>query len=626
MHVNARNLVAVAVLAALAPAQTFTTRHFDEVVPLQLDATRVVLLHVDEASTAQALAAAGLDATSSRALPLPQVRLVALPAGADPAPVLAALATRALAAPVFVGRHGAAVIPTDEVLVRFHAGVPVAEQRRVLAAVGAQALAGPGWANLPDAWKLRFDVRDGAEALALANALADRADTRWANPNWIIGGRSDLTPTDPLFGDSWALHNSGQFGGVPDEDMDAPEAWDVELGDADVIVAVLDVGVEQDHPDIAQVPGEDFVFEGSGGDAFNACDNHGTAVAGCISGILDNGLGGTGAAPGCRVASARAFAADTFWCDGSWWTYIESTAEALAWADSIGARVSNNSNFYGFQDSSIVDAYAATRDAGMVHFASAGNFAVAFVEYPASLPTVMAVSATDNTGALGWFSSWGAGLDLSAPGVDVVSTDRTGGDGYYAEDYGFVSGTSFSSPFCAAAAALVVSRNPYLSAEQVESILLGSAVDHGAPGHDTVFGAGVVNLAAALAATPADPWTDLAGGIAGVAGIPQLVGSGSLLPASLGTLQLSDAVPGKVGLMFIALTSVPAPFKGGTLLATPVLLLIPVATNGSGEFLLSFTWPLDVPSDLGLHFQVALPDTAAIKDVSLSNGLKATTP
>jgi len=620
--------------AATTSAQTYSTRHYDKLVPLALDATRIAVLSRDAgAPLAAALAAHGIASDALRAIPLGGGALVTVPAGRSPTEVVAAIASDAsqlFAAPVFLDSLGGPIIPTAGILLRFKADVGVVAQLAVLdalsAATGARVAIGPGWAGLEHAYKLSLPTRDGFEVLDIANALAGRPEVRFATPNWIITGSSDLQPTDPLFADSWALDNSGQTGGTPDEDMDAAEAWDITTGDADVIVAVLDVGVQQDHPDIAQMPGEDFVLEASGGGPFNACDNHGTVVAGCISAIISNGLGSVGVAPGCRVVSARTFSSDTFYCDGSWYTYISSTAEALAWAESIGARVSNNSNFYGFTDASIEDAYADTRAAGMVHFASAGNFAVSFVEYPASLPDVLAVSATDQDGSLAWFSSWGTSLDLSAPGLDVISTDRTGGDGYYPGDHGLVSGTSFSAPFCAAVAALVISRNPWLSSEQVENILLESAIDHGVIGYDDVFGWGVVNAQAALLDTPADPWNNLGSGLAGIAGAPSLSGTGGLFVGTQGALLLSNAAPSALSLLFVALSGTPSPFKCGTLVPVPFVTSFTLATSPSGAIPLGWaSWPAGL-SGLSLYFQYAIQDAGAICGAALSNALRADVP
>jgi len=290
-------------------------------------------------------------------------------------------------------------------------------------------------------------------------------------------------------------------------DMRGYAAWDLTQGDPDVLVLIIDTGVEQDHPDISQVPGMDFTTDGGDGGPVNMCDDHGTAVAGCVSATIDNSLGISGIAPGCRVLSARTFIS-TLDCSGSWNADYAWTVDALAWGETQGARVSNNSNYYGGSSSAITATYASTRDNGMVHFASAGNDNDPFVSYPASLPTVQAIAALNRNGNKASFSNYGSQLAFSAPGEDIYSTDRTGSDGYYSGDYGYVDGTSFASPYSAGVAALVISQEPGLTAEEVEDRLKCTCRDLGTFGFDDTFGYGFVDAHAALLAESGDPDLD----------------------------------------------------------------------------------------------------------------------
>ena len=121
-------------------------------------------------------------------------------------------------------------------------------------------------------------------------------------------------------------------------------------------------------------------------------------------------------------------------------------------------------------------------------------------------------------------------------------------------------------------------------------------------------------------------WTNLGGGLAGVSGVPQLVGTGTLVAGSAGSLALSSARPSAPALLFASLTSVPAPFKGGVLVALPPVLTMPLATNAGGALTLPFTWPSGVPSATSLYFQYVVQDPASVKGASLSNALKAVTP
>jgi hypothetical protein len=280
-------------------------------------------------------------------------------------------------------------------------------------------------------------------------------------------------------------------------DMDGDQAWDITTGSASIKVLVLDVGTEQTHPDINQLPGADFTGEGGGGGPVNICDNHGTAVSGCVSAIINNTIGVVGSAPGCPVLSARPFISNLA-CNGSWSTNISWTVDALDWGETQGARVSNNSNYYGFTSSSIESKYASTYANGMVHFASAGNDGAGSVSYPSSLPTVNAIAALAPTGFKASFSNFGPQLSLSAPGTSVYSTDRTSSAGYVSGDYVVVQGTSFASPYTAGVAALVLSAEPGLTAPQVEHKLWCTAMDLGAAGFDNTYGYGFVNAYNAL--------------------------------------------------------------------------------------------------------------------------------
>lgn len=358
------------------------------------------------------------------------------------------------------------------------------------------------WANMPGAYRVSADTRNGIDVLDAANALAQTPGVLWAEPDMIFTGRGSLFPNDTFFTSCWGLHNTGQSGGQPDFDMDCPEAWDITTGDPSIIVVVIDNGVDPTHPDINQITGEDFTNDVDlNGAPVNACDEHGTAVAGCVSGIINNSLGVVGSAPGCTVASARPFVSNQP-CDGSWSSSSSWTVDALAWAESIGARVTNNSNGYGFTSSAIASKYSSTRANGMVHFASAGNNASTTITYPSSLSTVNSVLALNRNGDRANFSNWGIGAAFSAPGESITTTDRQGAEGYVSGDYVMVNGTSFASPYTAGVAALLLSVNPAMTASEVEQAIQDGATDLGSPGYDTDYGWGIVNARATLSRIP----------------------------------------------------------------------------------------------------------------------------
>lgn len=363
----------------------------------------------------------------------------------------------------------------------------------------------------PDTFTLRVDATDGQDVLALANQMTSDPRILWAEPDVTFTGRGALIPNDPDFGNLWGIRNTGQFTGAQaDFDMDGDEAWDITTGDNSIITVIIDTGAQQDHPDINQRAGIDTTSDNGNGGPVNGFDNHGTPVASCVSSIINNNTGVVGIAPNTRSASARTFISIN--SSGSWTSNSSWTVDTLNWATSIGARVTNNSNSYGFTSAAVENAYASTRSSGMVHFASAGNDNSLTIAYPSSLSTVVSVAASALDGDLASFSNRGLGIGITAPGSSIFASDRTGSDGYGGGDTAIVSGTSFASPYTAGVAALVLSVNPSLSAQAVEDILFGSAVDLGSSGYDTTYGWGHVNAhAAVLLAQEDDCQADLSG-------------------------------------------------------------------------------------------------------------------
>lgn len=404
--------------------------------------------------------------------------------------------------PVFVDDLGGPLVVTRDLLIGFNPGVRQDQIDEIIALVDAGALVNKDWTGMPGVYRMRSQSRSGMDVLDVANQLAQMDGVAFAEPDMMFTGRGEFFPNDPGFGNCWGIHNTGQFGGVVDRDMDGPEAWDITIGDPSIKVLIIDTGMQQNHPDINQVTGADLTSEGPGdGGPVNSFDNHGTAVGGCVSATINNSLGTVGIAPGCKSASARTFISIN--SSGNWDSVSSWTVDALAFGESIGARVSNNSNYYGFTSSAIAMKYSTTRSNGMVHFSSAGNNGGTFIGYPASLSTVNAVAALQPNGTLAGFSDSGIGLDFSAPGTSVYSTDRTGSNGYGSGDYVFVQGTSFASPYTAGVAALVFSKNSIQTAAEVETILQNSSFDLGSAGYDTTYGWGFVNAQAALNITPA---------------------------------------------------------------------------------------------------------------------------
>jgi len=488
-----------------AIAQNYNLYHFADAVPIKLDQSSIAILTgVLDPIAIESFADLGINVTNVESFAIPGWQLLDIELNDTDVPALEDALNRIarakqfdFVAPVFFDNFGGPLIPTRDILLRFDPSLEDAQQDQILAEANVGNILDRNWANMSGAFRIRSHSNNGLVVLEQANALARRPEIRWAEPDMIFTGRGHHIPNDPGFPNCWGLHNTGQFGGTPDMDMDAPEAWDITTGDESIIVVIIDTGVQQNHPDIHQIEGADFTGQGFNGGPINACDNHGTPVAGCVSATIDNNLGTVGVAPGCVSASARTFISNLS-CDGSWTSQVSWTVNALAWAESNGARVTNNSNGYGFFSSAIEDQYDSTHHNGIVHFASAGNNSSSSITFPASHSSVNAIAALNQDGNLTSFSNFGNGLAFSAPGIDIYTTDRTGNAGWINGDYVFAWGTSFASPYSAGVAALILSFDSSLSAFGVEQIMQESSVDLGAPGFDATFGWGFVNAHQAI--------------------------------------------------------------------------------------------------------------------------------
>jgi type VII secretion-associated serine protease mycosin len=261
-------------------------------------------------------------------------------------------------------------------------------------------------------------------------------------------------------------------------------AWDVSKGSG-VTVAVIDTGVDLNHPDLAGrlVAGRDI----ANNDATPQDDvGHGTMVAGIIAADRNNHRGVAGVAPLANIMPIKVLGGDGSGDD-------TDIAAGIDWARTHGADVINLSLGGPSTDVVLQQAVADAIAAGIVVVAAAGNDGAETVGYPASYPGVIAVSASTHTGALAAFSSYGARVDLAAPGLDITSTALGSSEAYDVE-----SGTSFSSPIVAGIAALVRAHNPGFTAAQTRSRLLDTARDAGPPGVDRAFGHGMVDALAAV--------------------------------------------------------------------------------------------------------------------------------
>lgn len=241
---------------------------------------------------------------------------------------------------------------------------------------------------------------------------------------------TSITPNDPQWPQQWGLAQ-----------VDAPQAWALAPSRRQVVVAVVDSGVDPTQADLqgALVPGADFA-DGSG--STDDQYGHGTMVAGVIAARGDNGQGVAGACWTCLIMPIKVLGADGTGTGSS-------IAAGIRYAADNGAQVINLSVILNEADSDVESAIAYAESRGVLVVAAAGNSGAADATYPASYPGVVSVAATDQTGQLYPWSTRGTWVTLAAPGCDV--TTALGGA------YGAFCGTSAASPLVAGIAALALS-------------------------------------------------------------------------------------------------------------------------------------------------------------------------
>jgi len=388
--------------------------------------------------------------------------------------------------PVFLSNDNLPYIPTQHLMARVAADVNPIEAEQLLQKLGSIE---KNYSGIDNLYRVSTTLTSGLEILDIANELAAMAMFEFVESDAISWTNSYYIPNDPEFSQQWGLNQSNNH------DMDAVEAWDITFGNEDVTVVILDSGIDQNHTDINQLPGETFTGASENGDPSNSCDNHGTAVAGCVSAIIDNKSGVAGVAPYCTVRAGKIFNELSIFgfCLGFLEFQDSWAVNGITWAADVGAKVTNSSWGGGSPSASISTAFNETRTQGVLHIAAAGNDGTTTIGWPANLGSVNAVAAMASNGTLATFSTSGNGLFISAPGASIRTTDRMGGDGYGTGNTTTIDGTSFASPYVAGVAALVLSMDNSLSPDDVENVLATTAIDYGSTGYDTTYGHGFVN-------------------------------------------------------------------------------------------------------------------------------------
>jgi subtilisin family serine protease len=326
-----------------------------------------------------------------------------------------------------------------------------------------------------------FTLAKGVDAADVVDAFA--TDSHIELAELYSAPELYYTPNDPDIGEQWHL-----------DKIDAYEAWDVVRGDTTrhAVIGIIDTGVYWNHPDLAANifvnPLEDVnhngIFDSEDNDGIDSDSNgfvddvigwdfgnndnnpaegqpiHGTAVAGCASEVTDNNVGGAGIGFAARIMPVKA--------SRNAESYLPFAYQAILYAAENGAGIINcswGSPTYSQTEQNII---YALMNSGIMLVAGAGGSADTARIYPAAYEGVLAVGATDQNDYLGNFTTYGAWVDVCAPGVNIQST-------WGQSNYATLSGTSFSAPLVCGLAALILAWMPDLSVGQVESLIVASA-------------------------------------------------------------------------------------------------------------------------------------------------------
>ncbi|CAN5466772.1 hypothetical protein BH20ACI1_BH20ACI1_04530 [soil metagenome] len=391
-----------------------------------------------------------------------------------------------------------------EVLVKFRPDVSLTEIKKIVGKNNDRIedifQQEKGWFSIDD-----LDNRDMETVAAQYRAMSDIVDYAEPNNEIKLDDPTDfsapakfssedtpnpLMPNDPMFNEQWALNNAGQGGGKEKADIRAILAWAKNQGSSDVVVAVLDSGVDYTHPDLVanmwfrpdNIPQYKDDELGTFNDlrGFNAADNqsdpmddngHGTHCAGIVGAEGDNDEGIAGINWRVQIMPLK------FMGRGGFGT-TKDAIEAINYAidrkqKGVNVRVINASWGSTQNSKALEDAIRAAGEAGILFVAAAGNNGTSNdsrPHYPSNydLPNVISVAALDRTDQLASFSNFGIKtVHIAAPGKDILST-------WLGDKYREASGTSMATPYVAGTAALILASEPKLSVEKLRERILSS--------------------------------------------------------------------------------------------------------------------------------------------------------
>jgi len=340
---------------------------------------------------------------------------------------------------------------------------------------------------------------NGTDVLSAIIAYESNPDVLYAEPDYVLSIIPDQTgsiinevnsatilslPNDSDFSYQWGFHNTGQAGGSPGADINAPAAWDISTGSNSVVVAVIDTGVLYTHSDLSsniwnntdELPGNGidddhngYIDDVRGWNFVNSSNNpvddqeHGTHVSGTIGAVGNNAIGVAGVNWQVKIMPLKAF--DQYG-QGS----TSDAILAIEYANANGASLISNSWGGGLYDQGLKDVIDASPAVVVCAAGNDGTNNDVIPQYPASYNStnIISVAATDNNDLLTSFSNFGLSfVHLAAPGMNIWSTNLDG-------NYSSKSGTSMATPHVSGVAALVKAVNPRLSARQIKNIILNN--------------------------------------------------------------------------------------------------------------------------------------------------------
>jgi subtilisin family serine protease len=322
-------------------------------------------------------------------------------------------------------------------------------------------------------------VPEGETEAKVSNALMANGLFQYAEPDWIV--YPIAVPNDPMLGNQWH-HNLNR--------MQSADGWGIHTGNTCVSVGICDTGIRTTHQDLLlnRLEGYnavDRLWESAGGD-ISPVHPHGTQTTGCAAANGNNGEGVTGVGWNLSHRMLRVSNSST----GS--APLSTLQHAARTAVESGDRVASVS-YSGVDTSSNLSTAEYIKSIGGLLVWAAGNDSRNLTYGNRNSDDIIVVGATDSSDTLAYFSAYGQFVDVTAPGVNVYTTD-SGND----SDYASVSGTSFATPLTAGLAALIWSYNPSLTPDQVESVLKQGCDDLGDSGVDNTYGYGRINVYGSL--------------------------------------------------------------------------------------------------------------------------------